>query len=119
MFKLFSKFHYAARGIGEAAKGSSFQIQLFAAFAVMSAMFYFPLSAVEKAILIFAIFFVLILEMINTIVERYADFISKDADPRVKIIKDLSAGAVLLSAVAAAIVGLIILLPHLPWFIPL
>ncbi|MBI4946677.1 MAG: diacylglycerol kinase, partial [Bacteroidetes bacterium] len=48
---------------------------------------------------------------LNTIIERYADFISKDADSRVKMIKDLSAGAVLLSAVAAAVVGLIILLP--------
>lgn len=113
MFKLFSKFHYAAEGIAEALKGSSFQIQSLVALAVLAAMFYFPLSSVENAILIFAIFLVLILEIINTIIERYADFISKDADPRVKIIKDLSAGAVLLSAVAAAIVGLIILFPHL------
>ncbi|MEK7123545.1 MAG: diacylglycerol kinase family protein [Patescibacteria group bacterium] len=118
MINLIKKFGYAIKGIAEAARGSSFQIQLLAAVAVIFLVFYFPLSAVERAILVFAIFFVLILETLNTIIERYADFISKDADPRVKVIKDLSAGAVLLSAFAAAIVGLIILFPYL-WFIPL
>lgn len=113
MLNLFSKFGYAIKGIAEAAKSSSFRIQLLAALVVLAAMFYFPLSSVEKAILVLAIFFVLVLETLNTIIERYADFISKDEDPRVKIIKDLSAGAVLISAVAAAIVGLVILLPYL------
>lgn len=113
MTNLIKKFGYAIKGVAEAAKGSSFRIQSLAALAVLAAMFYFPLSSVEKAVLVLAVFLVLVLEIINTIIERYADFISKDADPRVKIIKDLSAAVVLLAAFGAAIAGLIIFLPHI------
>ena len=39
------------------------------------------------------------------------DLISEEYDPRIKLIKDLSAGAVLVAAGAAAIIGLVVFLP--------
>ena len=57
--------------------------------------------------------FVLAAEMLNTAAEATMDFITTDYDPQVKIIKDVAAGAVLTSAITAAIVGLLILGPPL------
>ena len=54
---------------------------------------------------------VLGMELVNSAIERLADKISTERDPVIGKIKDLSAGAVLISAIAAAIVGLIILVP--------
>lgn len=51
------------------------------------------------------------MELVNSAIERLADKISTERDPVIGKIKDLSAGAVLISAIAAAIVGLIILVP--------
>jgi len=52
-------------------------------------------------------------EMINTAIEKSIDFVSTDHDPRIKMIKDVAAGAVLTSAIAAAIVGAVIFLPKI------
>lgn len=52
-------------------------------------------------------------ELLNTAIEKMADFISLKQHPRIKLIKDLSAATVLVAAVAAFIVGCIILIPKL------
>ena len=49
-----------------------------------------------------------ITEAINTSIEDICDLISKDPDPRIKKIKDISAGAVLMSTILAILVGLIV-----------
>jgi len=51
------------------------------------------------------------LELVNSAIERLADKISPERDPDIGKIKDLTAAAVLITAIAAAIVGLIILVP--------
>jgi diacylglycerol kinase (ATP) len=51
--------------------------------------------------------------MFNTVVEHAFDFLSKRYHPRVKVIKDISAGAVFVSSVNAAIVGYILLVKRL------
>ena len=45
--------------------------------------------------------------------EKLADFISPDRNEKIKIIKDLAAAAVLLSALVSAIIGLIIFIPKI------
>jgi len=52
-------------------------------------------------------------EMINTAIEKSIDFVSGDRDPRIKMIKDVAAGAVLTASIAAAIVGAVIFLPKI------
>ena len=63
--------------------------------------------------LILTILVVLSLELINSQIEKFLDLIQPEHHPRVKIIKDFSAGAVLLSAIGSVVIGLLIFWPHI------
>ena len=52
-------------------------------------------------------------EIINSSIERTADFVKAERDDRKRDIKDLGAAAVLVCAIAAAVVGIIIFLPKI------
>ena len=54
---------------------------------------------------------VLAAEAVNSSIEALADLISPDYNEAIKRTKDLAAGAVLILAIAAAIVGLLIFIP--------
>lgn len=56
---------------------------------------------------------VLALELINTAIEYLCDIITKDINPSIKIIKDVSAAAVLVAAALSAVAGTIIFLPKI------
>jgi diacylglycerol kinase len=71
-----------------------------------------PLSALDWCLLIFAIALVWASEALNTAIELLADALHPEHDPMVGMAKDVAAGAVLIAAIAAAIVGLIVLGPH-------
>lgn len=73
----------------------------------------FKVKATEFIILLFCISTVLISELINTLTEEICNLISEDYNEKIKYIKDLSAGMVLISAIFSAITGLIIFIPHL------
>ena len=66
----------------------------------------------ELAAIFFAVILVFLAEIVNTAIERTLDLIDIRENARIKIIKDMAAGAVLVSAVAAAAMGLVIFLPH-------
>ncbi len=57
--------------------------------------------------------FVWAVEILNTAVERMMDLISPERSPKVKIIKDLSAAAVLMAAVSAFITGCFVFIPKI------
>lgn len=69
------------------------------------------LSLIEWTLISICIGLVLALELVNSAIERLADKISPEHDPIIGKTKDISAAAVLITAIAAAIVGLIILVP--------
>ena len=71
------------------------------------------LSATQWAVLVLTIGFVLASEMLNTVAESLVDLLSPGYHPLAKVIKDVTAGAVLLSAITAVIVGLVIFGPLL------
>jgi diacylglycerol kinase len=71
------------------------------------------LSLTEWAILALTTGFVFAAEMINTVAETAMDYATTDFHPQVKIVKDVAAGAVLIAAITAVMVGLIILGPPL------
>lgn len=52
-------------------------------------------------------------EMFNTAFEKTLDYVNEDYDEKIRFIKDASAGAVLVLAIASAVIGLIIFLPKL------
>jgi diacylglycerol kinase len=71
------------------------------------------LSPAEWAVVVLTIGFVLVSEMLNTVAETLVDLISPGYHPLAKVIKDVTAGAVLLAAVVSIAVGLLVLGPPL------
>lgn len=88
-------------------------IHCFAAVCVITAGFLTGLSAIEWIVVIFAIGMVLAAEAVNSSIEALADLVSPGYNEAIKRTKDLAAGAVLILAIAAAIIGMIIFIPKI------
>mgnify|MGYP000131484335 CR=1 FL=1 len=73
--------------------------------------FVFHITPVEWCICLTLFALVMALEMVNTAVEAVVDLVTEERHPLAKIAKDTAAGAVLIAAIMAAIVGLIIFVP--------
>jgi diacylglycerol kinase len=71
------------------------------------------ISSVEFAMIFVAITSVFIAEMFNTVIELCIDLASPDYHPLAKVAKDVAAGAVLLSAMLAVVIGLFVFGPRL------
>ncbi len=91
----------------------NFRIELFIAVLVLVLIFLFKIKNWEAIVLILMIMWVLIAELINTVLERIVDILKPRIHPYARLIKDLMAGAVLISSLVAIIVGLIIFYPYL------
>ena len=89
------------------------RVHLAAALLVIITGLVLHISTLEFAIIFVAITGVFISEMFNTVIELCVDLASPGYHPLAKIAKDVAAGAVLLSAMLAAIIGLLILGPPL------
>lgn len=88
-------------------------IHIIAAVLVVKAGFYFKVSEFEWLILVLAISSVFVAEAFNTAIEIDIDLTSPGYHPYARDTKDVAAGAVLLAAIFAVIVGLIIFLPRI------
>lgn len=92
---------------------SSIKIQLAIALLVTVCGFYFRISYLEWIVQILAIIGVLGMEGMNTAIEKLSDYVQPEFDRKIGIIKDISAGAVLMVSIGAVIIGLIIYLPKI------
>ena len=88
-------------------------IHCFAAVCVVVAGILLGLSETEWIAVVIVIGAVLAAEAVNSALEAIADFVSPEYSEAIKRTKDLAAGAVLIMAIAAAIVGGIIFFPKL------
>lgn len=70
--------------------------------------FYFKVSKMEWLAIVIVIGFVFSMEIINSAIEKLADFISPDYHEMIKKVKDLAAAAVLISATTSIAVALIV-----------
>lgn len=75
---------------------------------------YLNLEKVEILLLFIAICFVMLAEMFNTAIEMNTDLLGENFNPMVRIIKDISAGCVLVASLNAFIVGYLLFLSR-PW----
>ena len=75
--------------------------------------FILKISKGEFLAIIIAMTMVWVAEIFNTAIEKTMDFISKEKHPQIKLVKDLAAAAVLITAMSAVIVGAIIFLPKI------
>lgn len=111
---LVQSWKYAVRGIAYVYRNEqNFRIQLIIGILVCVLMALLGVSQLQAVALIFVMMAVLIMEVINTIVERLVDVIKPRLHTYAAIIKDMMAGAVMLTALAAAIIGGIIFLPYI------
>lgn len=89
------------------------KIHLIIAILVLLASIFLPISKLELILIIIIISVVLIAEVINTIVELVLDLIVDKYHPVARVIKDMSAGIVFISAMMAAFLGYLIFYPYL------
>ena len=91
----------------------NFRIQIIAALLVIIASFVLRLELIEIAIIVLVIFLVLLLEFINSAIEIVIDMYTEEYNKKAKVAKDISAGAVTLTALMSVIIGIIIFLPKI------
>ena len=105
----FKGFFYAGRGLLNALSERNFRFHLCAAATVIffGAKFY-SFRASEWAVLLLTCAVVLSLECVNTALERLCDKVCPEQDDLIKKCKDISAGAVLVSAIFAVIIGVVL-----------
>ncbi len=89
------------------------RLHLLAAGLVCGAGIYFGLSRAEWLWVTVAIVLVWSAEAFNTALEDLADAVHPERDPGIGRAKDAAAGAVLIAALGAAIIGLLVFVPHL------
>jgi diacylglycerol kinase (ATP) len=88
------------------------RVHLMVAFLALFLGLLLRISNAELAAVFFAVIIVFLAEIFNTAIERTLDLIDIEENPRIKLIKDMAAGAVLVAAVAASAIGLAIFLPE-------
>ena len=112
--RLLKSYSYAVKGLFKTFREEqNLKIQTFASLLVLILGIYFRISRLEWAVLTLVICMVLAAEITNSAVERVTDVLKPRINTYVKEIKDIMAAAVLLSSIAAIIVGVIIFWPYL------
>lgn len=107
-------FGFAWRGLKYAARNEkNFQNELAVGVIVIAAMVYFRVPEWQSVVLILVIMGVLIMEILNTIMERVVDILKPRVHPYARLIKDLMAASVLMASIMALVIGLIIFIPHI------
>lgn len=107
-------FVYASAGIWHLLKTEhNAWIHLVTTMLVAFASFYFKVSRIEVGLLFFAIALVWIAEMLNTCIEKTLDFVTQKRCKEIKYIKDIAAGAVLMAAFTALLIGALVFIPKI------
>ena len=106
---LFDSFNNAAEGVIHALRTQrNLWIHFTVAAAVLVAAVAFGVSRIELMVLLVAITFVLVAELVNTAIEAAVDVASTSFDPMAKLAKDIAAGAVLIATLNAVAVGYLV-----------
>jgi diacylglycerol kinase (ATP) len=107
-------FTYAWRGIAIFIRTThNAWIHLVILAIITAAGFYFQISTTDWMMLVFAAGLVLMAEAFNTAIEIDIDLTSPNFHPFARDTKDVAAGAVLIAAVTAAIIGILIFAPYI------
>lgn len=114
IIKMLRSFRYAARGVGYAlSRENNFRYHMLATVGALVTGWLTAFTITEWCIVLMLIGMVYASEIVNTAVEKLMDKLHPGLDPDVGLVKDLAAGAVLVTSVTAAVVGSIILIGKL------
>ena len=109
MKKLLESFNHAINGVIDAARTQrNMKIHIIASIAVLIACFFFDISKAEFLSLAITITMVIGAELVNTSVEAVVDLNTNYYHPLAKVAKNTAAGAVLVTAINAILVGYIV-----------
>ncbi len=89
------------------------KIQVFFAIVAIFISGFLKINLIEWAIIVLTIFIVFLTEIFNTAIENVTDMITLEYNEKAKIVKDISAGAVVLTSIASIIIGGLIFLPKI------
>jgi diacylglycerol kinase len=103
---------YALQGLHAATGGRNFRIQLAMGLLVLIAAFYFSISRLEWCVILFNMALVLCLEIVNSSLENLVDLVTRERHPLAGKVKDLAAGAVVVAAGMAIVMGAIVFWPY-------
>jgi diacylglycerol kinase len=107
-------FLYAMTGIATAIREQrNLKVQLAIAVAVIVAGVYFQVTAPEWCILLLTIALVIGMEMMNSAIEDLVNLVTREHHPLAGKVKDIAAGAVLVMAIVAVVVGGIVFWKYL------
>ncbi len=117
MFSLAARarsFGHAVRGLGFVLKTQhNAWIHLVATIAVIAAGLWLDVSLQDWRWIALAVGFVWVAEIINTAFERLCDLVQPEFHVSVKAAKDVAAGAVLVAACTAVVIGCLVFLPYI------
>ena len=114
LHRLLKSFADAVRGLTHVFKSEqNFRIQVLLGLFVFIAAAYFPLHSWEVILLILLTLLVLLVEILNTAFEHFSDLLKPRLHHYVGVVKDIMAGAVLLTSLVALVIGIIIFYPYL------
>lgn len=114
VLSLVDSFNFAINGLITAVGTErNIKIHYGAAIIILFSSLFFDLTRVEYMILLMTITLVIVTELINTAIEKTIDLITEEYHQLAKVVKDIAAGAVLLSAINAVAVGYLLFFDRL------
>ena len=113
-----SKFATSMRGLkigvaGQSGRTSSFLVHIPIATLVVAAGCLLGVSQIEFGVLLLCIGSVLVAELFNSSIEAMAKAVTREQNEQIRDCLDIASSAVLVASLFAAIVGLMVLMPHL------
>lgn len=106
-------FGYAIKGVFTALRTqANVRVHAAATLAVLGAAWHFDVTRAELALLMLAIGLVWCCELVNTALEFLGDAITREQNPLIGHAKDVAAGAVLVAAAVAVVVGVLVFEPY-------
>ncbi|MCP2042994.1 diacylglycerol kinase family protein [Pontibacter sp. HSC-36F09] len=108
-----NSFRFAFNGLSAVFRSErNMQLHVLASIVVLGMAYGFEVTRVEWCLLILCIGMVWVAEIFNTSIETLTNLVSPEHNILAGKTKDLAAGAVLMAAITAAVVGLIIFIPY-------
>lgn len=112
--QLIKSFKYAVKGLQYVFKNEqNFRFQIYTAMLVFVAAGVLHLRKHEIIVVSLLVMFVLILELLNTVIERFVDVMKPRLSLQIEIVKDIMAAIVLCASLFSLVIGFYIFIPYL------
>lgn len=108
--RIFNALRYSLQGLGASLRHeAAFRQEVLMAVVLLPVAVALPVGLTGKALLVFSVLTVLVVELLNSALEWTIDYISQETHPFAKRAKDMGSAAVFLSITAMVLVWLLVL----------